>query len=97
MPLDLQATVEWALVVHPDVVEAAATTVTTESADASSAGIIRAWVVLQPGVEGDAAEAQRLAAHAVEGAGQPLRIEVRFVESLPKTRTGKVARWMLEP
>jgi acetyl-CoA synthetase len=84
--------VESALVTHPAVAEAAV----VGRSDALRGHIVKAFVVLRSGYEaGDDLAAElgqfvktRLAAHAYPR-------EVAFVESLPKTPSGKVQRYLL--
>jgi acetyl-CoA synthetase len=84
--------VESALVAHPAVAEAAV----VGKADARRGQIVKAFVVLRPGcTPGDDLAAElslfvktRLAAHAYPR-------EVAFVESLPKTPSGKIQRYLL--
>jgi acetyl-CoA synthetase len=83
--------VEWALIVHPAVVEAVA-----QSGAPEEGAPLRVYVVLQDGAAADDAQRAALAAHVEQAmAGDAPPLEFIFVESLPKTRTGKVARWML--
>ena len=81
--------VESALVEHPDVVEAAA----VGAPDPDRGAIVKAYVVLRPGVEGDAALAKRLQEH-VKAVTAPYKYprSIEFVESLPKTVSGKIRR-----
>lgn len=83
--------VEWALIAHPAVVEAAAL------AGAPAEGEpLRVYVVLQPDAVIDDALRTSLSAYVQQNLGSSApSVEFIFVESLPKTRTGKVARWML--
>lgn len=86
--------IEWTLVAHPAVAEVVAVDLPTAHQDAP----IRVFVVPNPGyAPGQPLNAELVAyvREAVGPAGPPF--ELRFVESLPKTRTGKVARWMLDP
>jgi acetyl-CoA synthetase len=84
--------VESALVTHPAVAEAAV----VGKADAQRGQLVKAFVVLRPGyAAGDDLATElgqfvktRLAAHAYPR-------EVAFVESLPKTPSGKVQRYLL--
>jgi acetyl-CoA synthetase len=84
--------VESALVAHPAVAEAAV----VGKPDAQRGHIVKAFVVLRPGyAAGDDLATElgqfvktRLAAHAYPR-------EVAFVESLPKTPSGKVQRYLL--
>ncbi|MCU1687981.1 MAG: AMP-dependent acetyl-coenzyme synthetase and ligase [Amycolatopsis sp.] len=84
--------VEQALLDHPDVVEAAV----VAAADPSRGFIVHATVVLAPGVVGDAAkvtELQSFAKSVIAPYKYPRAIE--FVESLPKTPSGKIQRFVL--
>ena len=84
--------VEWALAAHPAVAEVVA--VQVQSARAAS---LRVMVVPQVGHAPDDALRAALADHVREVVGENAPpIDVRFVEFLPKTRTGKVMRWMLD-
>jgi acetyl-CoA synthetase/medium-chain acyl-CoA synthetase len=81
--------VESALLEHPDVVEAAA----VAAPDADRGSIVKAYVVLRPGVAPGAALAARLQEHAKRVTAPykyPRAIE--FVASLPKTVSGKIRR-----
>ncbi len=83
--------VEWALIVHPAVAEAVA-----QSGVPEEGAPLRVYVVLQEGAAADDAQRAALTAHVEEAmAGDAPPLEFIFVDSLPKTRTGKVARWML--
>ena len=84
--------VEEALIAHPAVLEAAVV------GRADEAGLVkpRAFVVLQPDTAADEDLAERLKAHVKERTGvwkYPRWIE--FVDSLPKTATGKIQRYRL--
>jgi len=81
--------VESALVEHPDVVEAAA--VAAPHPDRGS--IVKAFVVVREGVVPDAALVARLQDH-VKAVTAPYKYprEIEFVESLPKTVSGKIRR-----
>jgi acetyl-CoA synthetase/medium-chain acyl-CoA synthetase len=81
--------VESALVEHPDVVEAAA----VAAPDADRGAIVKAYVVLRPGVAGDDALAAALQAH-VKSVTAPYKYPraIEFVASLPKTVSGKIRR-----
>ena len=81
--------VESALIEHPDVVEAAA--VAAPHPDRGS--IVKAFVVTREGVTRDAALAKRLQDH-VKAVTAPYKYprEIEFVESLPKTVSGKIRR-----
>ena len=81
--------VESALIEHPDVVEAAA--VAAPHPDRGS--IVKAFVVTREGVTCDTALATRLQDH-VKAVTAPYKYprEIEFVESLPKTVSGKIRR-----
>ena len=84
--------VESALLEHPDVIEAAV----VGKPDPARTEIVKAFVVLRAGVEPDATLTvslqqhvrRRLSAHAYPR-------EVAFVETLPKTPSGKIQRFVL--
>jgi acetyl-CoA synthetase/medium-chain acyl-CoA synthetase len=81
--------VESALVEHPDVLEAAA----VAAPDPDRGDIVKAYVVLRPGVQGDAALARRLQEH-VKAVTAPYKYPraIEFVADLPKTVSGKIRR-----
>jgi acetyl-CoA synthetase/medium-chain acyl-CoA synthetase len=81
--------VESALVEHPDVVEAAA--VAAPHPDRGS--IVKAFVVVRQGVERDDGLVRRLQDH-VKQVTAPYKYprQIEFVESLPKTVSGKIRR-----
>jgi len=81
--------VESALVEHPDVLEAAA----VAAPDPDRGSIVKAYVVLREGVRADEALARRLQEH-VKGATAPYKYPraIEFLESLPKTVSGKIRR-----
>jgi acyl-coenzyme A synthetase/AMP-(fatty) acid ligase len=81
--------VESALVEHPDVLEAAA----VAAPDADRGAIVKAYVVLRPGVRGDDALVRRLQDH-VKKVTAPYKYprQVEFVAELPKTVSGKIRR-----
>jgi acyl-coenzyme A synthetase/AMP-(fatty) acid ligase len=81
--------VESALLEHPDVVEAAA----VAAPDPDRGAIVKAFVVLRPGLRGNAELARRLQEH-VKGTTAPYKYPraVEFVEALPKTVSGKIRR-----
>ncbi len=81
--------VESALVEHPDVVEAAA----VASPDPERGAVVKAYVVLREGASGDAELAKRLQDH-VKQVTAPYKYPrvVEFVDSLPKTVSGKIRR-----
>jgi acetyl-CoA synthetase/medium-chain acyl-CoA synthetase len=81
--------VESALVEHPDVLEAAV----VGAPDPERGAIVKAYVVLRPGVRGDAALAERLQRHVKEvTAPYKYPRAVEFIDSLPKTVSGKIRR-----
>jgi acetyl-CoA synthetase/medium-chain acyl-CoA synthetase len=81
--------VESALVEHPDVVEAAA----VAAPDPDRGSIVKAYVVLRPGVVPGAALVARLQDH-VKRVTAPYKYPraIEFVDSLPKTVSGKIRR-----
>jgi acetyl-CoA synthetase/medium-chain acyl-CoA synthetase len=81
--------VESALVEHPDVLEAAA----VAAPDPDRGSIVKAYVVLRPGVAGDAALVRRLQDH-VKSVTAPYKYprQIEFVAELPKTVSGKIRR-----
>jgi acetyl-CoA synthetase/medium-chain acyl-CoA synthetase len=81
--------VESALVEHPDVVEAAA----VAAPDPDRGAIVKAYVVVRPGVVADAALARRLQDH-VKSVTAPYKYPraIEFVDALPKTVSGKIRR-----
>ncbi|UCE87737.1 MAG: phosphomethylpyrimidine synthase ThiC, partial [Deltaproteobacteria bacterium] len=81
--------IESALVEHPSVLEAAA----VAAPDADRGSIVKAFVVLRPGVAGDAALASELQDH-VKRVTAPYKYPraIEFVDSLPKTVSGKIRR-----
>lgn len=81
--------VESALLEHPDVVEAAA----VAAPDPDRGAVVHAFVVLRTGVAGDDALARRLQEH-VKAVTAPYKYprRVTFVETLPKTVSGKIRR-----
>ena len=84
--------VEAALLSHEAVAECAVIGV----ADAARGQIVKAFVVLREGLEGDAALAEALQDH-VKSEIAPYKYPraVAFVDDLPRTQTGKVQRFML--
>lgn len=84
------AEVEAALSAHPAVAEAAAREVGT----ASGARIIAAFVRLEPGLPAPSADALKAHARARLAAYKCPR-EIRFVDDLPRTANGKLARRLL--
>ena len=81
--------VESALIEHPDVVEAAA----VAAPDPDRGSVVKAYVVTRAGVTGDAGLAGRLQDH-VKRVTAPYKYPrtIEFVESLPKTVSGKIRR-----
>jgi acetyl-CoA synthetase/medium-chain acyl-CoA synthetase len=81
--------VESALVEHPDVLEAAA----VAAPDPDRGAIVKAFVVLRPGVAGDDALVRRLQDH-VKTVTAPYKYprQIEFVAELPKTVSGKIRR-----
>jgi len=81
--------VESALLEHPDVVEAAA----VAAPDPDRGHVVKAFVVLRPGVRGDAELARQLQEH-VKRVTAPYKYprQIEFVEALPKTVSGKIRR-----
>ncbi len=96
--------VEDALLGHPDVAECAV----VGKPDPGRGMIVKAFVVLKPGVAGaagneadaaqNAALVKRLQDH-VKGAIAPFKYprEIEFVAALPRTETGKLQRFKLKP
>jgi acetyl-CoA synthetase len=84
--------VESALVEHPAVVEAAV----IGKPDAERTEIVKAFVILQPGFAADPALAAELVAHVkLRLSAHAYPREVEFVDSLPKTPSGKIQRFVL--
>jgi len=85
--------VEAALLAHPDVAECAV----VGAADAERGQIVQAHVVLAQGVTRSDETAKRLQDH-VKAAIAPYKYprSVVFIDSLPKTQTGKVQRFRLK-
>jgi 2-aminobenzoate-CoA ligase len=84
--------VEQALLKHPDVVESAV----VGAPDPDRTMIVYAYVVLRPGVAGDDAKVAELREHCRrEIASYKAPRAIEFVESLPRTSTGKVQRFVL--
>jgi acetyl-CoA synthetase/medium-chain acyl-CoA synthetase len=81
--------VESALIEHPDVVEAAA----VAAPDPDRGAIVKAFVVVRPGVTPDEDLASRLQDH-VKHVTAPYKYPraIEFVETLPKTVSGKIRR-----
>ena len=84
--------VENCLVKHPAVVNAAV----VPKPDAARGALVKAYVVLAPGVLGDAALVAALQSHVRDRlAPYEYPKEIEFVEALPMTTTGKVQRRLL--
>lgn len=84
--------VESAMLKHPAVAEAAV----VGKADELRGEIVKAFVVLRPGVSGDdglSEELKTFTKEAVGGHQMPRVIE--FIDALPKTETGKIQRFAL--
>jgi acetyl-CoA synthetase/medium-chain acyl-CoA synthetase len=81
--------VESALVEHPDVLEAAVVGVP----DPDRGSIVKAFVVLRPGISGDAHLVNGLQDH-VKSVTAPYKYprQVEFLDELPKTVSGKIRR-----
>ena len=87
------AEVESALVSHPSVAEAAAIGLPHEI----KGNAIHAYVTLKAGVEKSDKLAEELRAHVAHEIGPIARPEdITFVDSLPKTRSGKIMRRLLK-
>ena len=87
------AEVESALVSHPDVTEAAAIGLPHEL----KGNAIYAYVILRAGLEGDDKLAEVLREHVGHEMGPIAKPEtITFVDSLPKTRSGKIMRRLLK-
>jgi acetyl-CoA synthetase len=84
--------IESALLEHPAVAESAA----VAKPDPVNMEVVKAFVVLKPGFSGDAdleLEIMNLIRKRLSSLAMPQEIE--FVESLPKTRSGKIIRRVL--
>jgi acetyl-CoA synthetase len=85
--------VESALVTYPDVIEAGV----IGKPDPVRGQIIKAFVVLKPGVEQTEELKQQIQQHVKKHlAGYSYPREIEFVEKLPKTRSGKIMRRILK-
>ncbi len=84
--------VEAALLTHSDVAECAV----VGAPDSERGQIVAAFVVLKPGVTGDALCVKRLQDH-VKAVIAPYKYPraVEFIDALPKTQTGKIQRFRL--
>jgi acyl-coenzyme A synthetase/AMP-(fatty) acid ligase len=84
--------VEGALLRHPDVAE----TAVVGARDPDRGMIVKAFVVLKPGVEGSPSLARALQDHVkAEIAPYKYPRAVEFVDTLPRTATGKLQRFRL--
>jgi acetyl-CoA synthetase len=87
------AEVESALVSHPDVAEAAAIGLPHEL----KGNAIHSYVILQAGLTGNDRLAEELRDHVGHEMGPIAKPEtITFVDSLPKTRSGKIMRRLLK-
>ncbi len=87
------AEVESALVSHPDVSEAAAIGLPHEL----KGNAIHTYVILRAGLTGDDKLAEALREHVAHEMGPIAKPEsISFVDSLPKTRSGKIMRRLLK-
>lgn len=85
--------VESALVEHPSVVEAGV----IGKPDEIRGEIIKAFVVLKPGITGDDKLIEELQQHVKQHlAGHAYPREIEFIDKLPKTRSGKIMRRILK-
>lgn len=85
--------VESALVGYPGVVEAGV----IGKPDEVRGEIIKAFVVLKPGVEGNDDLKAKLQEHVKKNlAGHAYPREIEFIDKLPKTRSGKIMRRILK-
>ncbi len=84
--------VEAALLSHPDVKECAV----VGAPDDGRGQIVEAYIVLKEGVPGSVDAAKRLQTH-VKATIAPFKYprSIKFIDSLPKTQTGKVQRFRL--
>ena len=84
--------VEGAVLSHPAVADCAV----VGAADEARGTVVKAFVVLTPGVEGDAALVRAIQDHVkAEIAPYKYPREVAFVDVLPRTESGKVQRFRL--
>lgn len=85
--------VESSLVEYPDVIEAGV----IGKPDAMRGEIIKAFVVLKPGVEGTEELKGKIAQYVKKNlAGHAYPREIEFIDKLPKTRSGKIMRRLLK-
>ena len=84
--------VEAALLQHPAVADCAVVGI----ADRARGQIAKAFIVLAPGETGSAATVKRLQDHVKAALGpEKFPRSIRFIDTLPKTATGKVKRFLL--
>ncbi len=84
--------VEAAMLAHPSVAECAAVAI----ADKARGEIVKAFVVLTPGETGNAAWVKRLQDQVKAAVGpDACPRSIRFVDTLPRTATGKIQRFLL--
>ena len=84
--------VEAALMSHPAVRECAAVGIP----DRGRGQVVKAFIVLAPGAAGNAALVKALQDHAEKAVGAAASPRsVRFVDTLPRTATGKIKRFLL--
>jgi 2-aminobenzoate-CoA ligase len=84
--------VEAAMLAHPSVAECAAVAI----ADTARGEIVKAFVVLTPGETGNAAWVKRLQDQVKAAVGpHAYPRSIRFVDTLPRTATGKIQRFLL--
>ncbi|HEX8965306.1 MAG TPA: acetate--CoA ligase [Patescibacteria group bacterium] len=85
--------VESALVEHEDVIEAGV----IGKPDELRGEIIKAFVVVKPGIEKNEETKKRIMAYVKQHlAGHAYPREIEFIEKLPKTRSGKIMRRLLK-
>ncbi len=85
--------VESALVEHEDVIEAGV----IGKPDELRGEIIKAFVVVKPGVEKNEETKKRIMAYVKQHlAGHAYPREIEFIDKLPKTRSGKIMRRLLK-
>lgn len=85
--------VESSLVEYPEVVEAGV----IGKPDPVRGEIIKAFVVLKPGIEGTEELKEKIALHVKKNlAGHAYPREIEFIDKLPKTRSGKIMRRLLK-
>lgn len=85
--------VESSLVEYPEIVEAGV----IGKPDATRGEIIKAFVVLKPGIEGTEDLKVKIAQHVKKHlAGHAYPREIEFIDRLPKTRSGKIMRRLLK-